>query len=77
KNLSSVQEVKARDGKILVISDKPTDSATWNVLIPETLQELHPFLTAIAGQIVAYHTADLLGRNIDKPRNLAKSVTVK
>lgn len=77
KNLSSVQEVRARNGKILVISDKPTDSATWNVLIPETLEELHPFLTAVAGQIVAYHTADLLGRDIDKPRNLAKSVTVK
>ena len=77
KNLSSVQEVKARKGEILAISDKKVTSATWNILIPETLEELYPFLTAIAGQVVAYHTADLLGRNIDKPRNLAKSVTVK
>jgi glucosamine--fructose-6-phosphate aminotransferase (isomerizing) len=77
KNLSSVQEVKARKWEILAISDKKVPSATWNISIPETLEELYPFLTAIAGQIVAYHTADLLGRNIDKPRNLAKSVTVK
>ncbi|EKD65899.1 MAG: hypothetical protein ACD_49C00077G0027 [uncultured bacterium (gcode 4)] len=77
KNLSSVQEVKARKWEILAISDKNVDSATWNISIPQTLEELYPFLTAIAGQLVAYHTADLLYRNIDKPRNLAKSVTVK
>lgn len=77
KNLSSVQEVKARNWKILAISSKNVESATWNVLIPETIEELFPFITAIAGQLIAYHTADLLWRDIDKPRNLAKSVTVK
>jgi len=77
KNLSSIQEVKARNGKILAVSNKKIDSATWNVIIPETIEETYPFITAIAGQLIAYHTADLLWRDIDKPRNLAKSVTVK
>jgi len=77
KNLSSVQEVKARNWQILAISDKIVDTATWNIIIPETIEELYPFLTTIAGQIIAYHTADILWRDIDKPRNLAKSVTVK
>lgn len=77
KNLSSVQEVKARNGQVLAISDKNVDTATWNIVIPDTIEELYPFLTTIAGQIIAYHTANMLGRDIDKPRNLAKSVTVK
>jgi glucosamine--fructose-6-phosphate aminotransferase (isomerizing) len=38
---------------------------------------MYPFVTAVVGQLLSYYTADLLGREIDKPRNLAKSVTVK
>lgn len=77
KNLSSIQEVKARKWKVLAISDKNIETADWNILIPDTIDELYPFLTVIAWQLIAYHSADLLWKNIDKPRNLAKSVTVK
>lgn len=77
KNLSSVQEVKARWWEILAISDRIVDTATWNIQVPETIEELYPIICWIAWQLIAYHTADILERDIDKPRNLAKSVTVK
>ncbi len=77
KNMSSLQEIKARNGKVLVISDKKVPGADRQIMIPETLPEIYPFLTNVAAQLLSYHVADLLNRNIDKPRNLAKSVTVK
>jgi len=77
KNISSIQEIKARDGKVITISDKDIHNADRNIQIPSTIDEIYPFLTAIVGQLFAYHVADILGKDIDKPRNLAKSVTVK
>jgi len=77
QNLSNFQEIKAREGKICVIWDKRVEEADRQITIPETIDEIYPFLTAVAGQLLAYHVADLLGNDIDKPRNLAKSVTVK
>ncbi len=77
KNISSIQEIKARNGKVITISDKNIPNADWNIKIPSTIDEIYPFLTVIIGQLLAYHVADILGKDIDKPRNLAKSVTVK
>jgi len=77
KNISSIQEIKARDGKVITISDKEIHNADRNIQVPSTIDEIYPFLTAIVGQILAYHVADILWKDIDKPRNLAKSVTVK
>ena len=77
KNLSTLQEIKARKGKVLVVSDKKVDGADRQISIPESIPEIYPFLTNIVWQLLSYHVADLLGRDIDKPRNLAKSVTVK
>lgn len=77
KNLSSLQEIKARGGKVLVIGNQELAHADWFCKIPATIPELYPFLTVVVGQLLAYYTADALGRDIDKPRNLAKSVTVK
>lgn len=77
KNLWSLHEVKARDGKVLVVSDIDVPWADWLIKIPTTCPELMPILSAVVWQLLAYHVADLLGRDIDKPRNLAKSVTVK
>ncbi|MFA7717117.1 MAG: glutamine--fructose-6-phosphate transaminase (isomerizing) [Candidatus Absconditabacterales bacterium] len=77
KNISSIQEIKARDGKVITISDKDIHNADRNIQVPSTIDEIYPFLTAVAGQLLAYHVADILGKDIDKPRNLAKSVTVK
>lgn len=77
KNVSSIQEIKARDGKVITISDKDIHNADRNIQIPSTIDEIYPFLTAVVGQLLAYHVADILEKDIDKPRNLAKSVTVK
>lgn len=77
KNLSTIQEIKARNGKVLVISDRKVDAADWHITIPSTCAEIYPILCVVVWQLLSYHTADLLGKDIDKPRNLAKSVTVK
>ena len=77
KNVSSIQEIKARDGIVITISDKDIHNADRNIQIPSTIDEIYPFSTAIVGQLLAYHVADILKKDIDKPRNLAKSVTVK
>lgn len=77
KNRWSLHEIKARNGKVLAISDKHVPEADRCLVIPSTCPELMPFLSAIAGQLLAYHVAEILGKDIDKPRNLAKSVTVK
>jgi glucosamine--fructose-6-phosphate aminotransferase (isomerizing) len=77
KNISSIQEIKARDGKVITISDKDIHNADRNIQLPSTIDEIYPFLTTVVGQLLAYHVADILEKDIDKPRNLAKSVTVK
>ncbi len=77
KNISSVQEIIARKGKILAISDEAVPAATWHISIEKTSEELFPFLSIIPAQLIAYYSALSLGRDIDRPRNLAKSVTVK
>lgn len=77
KNISSIQEIKARDGKVITISDKEIHNSDRNIKVPSTIDEIYPFLTTVVGQLLAYHVADILEKDIDKPRNLAKSVTVK
>jgi len=81
KNLSNIQEIKARSGKVLAIAtegdEKIAKLADDVIFIPQTLEMLAPILSVIPLQLFAYHTADLLGLDVDKPRNLAKSVTVE
>lgn len=77
KNSSSIEEIRARGGKVLAISEHVIEQADWNITIPALDSYSFGFLASIAGQLFAYHTADLLDREIDRPRNLAKSVTVK
>lgn len=77
KNLSSIQEVKARWGIVLTISDKKITTWDYHINISSTIDEIFPFVTAVVWQLLAYCTADKLWKDIDKPRNLAKSVTVK
>ncbi len=76
-NISTLEEVRARKGKVVVVSDSQEIKGDWNIKIPSTNRFLYPFLTVVALQLLAYHAAQKLGREIDKPRNLAKSVTVK
>ncbi len=81
KNLSNMQEIKSRGGKIIAIAtegDKQMENLADDVIyIPKTLEMLTPILSAIPLQLFAYHMAVLNGCDVDKPRNLAKSVTVE
>ncbi len=76
-NISTLEEVRARKGKVVVITDSQAIKGDWNIKIPSTNRFLYPFLTVVVSQLLAYHAAQKLWREIDKPRNLAKSVTVK
>ena len=81
KVLSNMQEVKARHGIILTVTDCENKliSALSNHIfyVPKTDEDLSPLLNAIPLQLLAYEIADQKGLNVDKPRNLAKSVTVE
>ncbi len=81
KMFSNIQEVKARKGKVIsVITDDETDIkdiADETIAVPKTVDELYPILTVIPLQLLAYHIATLLGKDVDQPRNLAKTVTVE
>ena len=78
---SNMQEVKARGGKLYVFADHDTEivnSDGINVIrLPEHYGNLSPILHVVPLQLLAYHTACALGTDVDKPRNLAKSVTVE
>lgn len=79
-SISNGLETKARGAYLIGISDKPHHSFNVWLQLPELSQEnevLYPLLETIPLQLIAYHTAVLLKRDVDKPRNLAKSVTVK
>ncbi len=81
KMFSNIQEVKARKGKVIsVITDDETDIkdiVDETIPVPKTVDELYPILTIIPLQLLAYHIATLLGKDVDQPRNLAKTVTVE
>ncbi len=81
KIISNIQEIKARKGRIIAIiseSDKVIEDMAEHIIrIPDTEEALTPLLSVIPLQLLAYHIAVLLGRNVDQPRNLAKSVTVE
>ena len=81
KLVSNVQEVKARDGKVIaIVTEGDTEvinSADHVIEIPETLEALTPLLTVIPLQLLSYYIAVMRGCDVDRPRNLAKSVTVE
>ncbi|MEM3637523.1 MAG: glutamine--fructose-6-phosphate transaminase (isomerizing) [Conexivisphaerales archaeon] len=76
-SLSNGMEVKARGGLLIGVSSKPERIYDYFIKIPEAESQHYPLITAVPMQLLAYHTARLLRAEIDKPRNLAKSVTVK
>jgi glucosamine--fructose-6-phosphate aminotransferase (isomerizing) len=76
--LSNTREVEARGAKIIIITNNPEFGKKENTVYIETDNDgKFGILAAVIGQLIAYYAADKLGRPIDKPRNLAKSVTVK
>lgn len=81
KMVSNVQEVKARKGVVVMVSthgdEEARELADYLIEIPECEEELSPILAIVPLQLLAYYTATQLGRDVDKPRNLAKSVTVE
>lgn len=81
KMVSNMQEIKARKGPIIAIATQGNEEIKKLVddviYIPKTLEMLTPILATIPLYLFAYHIAVLLGRDVDKPRNLAKSVTVE
>jgi glucosamine--fructose-6-phosphate aminotransferase (isomerizing) len=80
RNLAAVQQIKARGGAVLAVTHADVDFGELDVpriVVPKTEPELDPILLTIPLQLLAYHAALTLGYDIDKPRNLAKSVTVE
>lgn len=82
KMISNCQEAKAREAKVIAISNAPIAQALENtfediVLIPDSPELISPLVTTIPLQLLAYYMAEFLGKDVDQPRNLAKSVTVE
>ncbi|MFP3615258.1 glutamine--fructose-6-phosphate aminotransferase, partial [Paraburkholderia sp. SIMBA_050] len=78
---SNMQEVRARGGELYVFADADTqivnDDGLHVIRMPEHYGQLSPILHVVPLQLLAYHTACARGTDVDKPRNLAKSVTVE
>jgi glutamine---fructose-6-phosphate transaminase (isomerizing) len=81
KILSNIEEVRARGGKVIIITDQEDEKlnslSDHIIKVPKTLEEFSPILNNIPLQLLAYYIADFKGIDVDKPRNLAKSVTVE
>ena len=79
KNISTIEQIKARGGPVIAVTtaELPPNVADEVIRVPGGEPELDPLLLNVPLQILAYHVAAKLGRDIDKPRNLAKSVTVE
>ncbi len=82
KTVSNMQEVAARGGRIILISDSHTAAETGiedmhTIAMPDMAPTFAPIAYAVPVQLLAYHTAVVLGKDVDQPRNLAKSVTVE
>src|SRR5438132_8483002 len=81
KNLNNIEQVKARRGPIIALTSgngaKQLKGLAADIIeVPSTIDCLSPVLTVVPLQLLAYHMAVALGRGVDRPRNLAKSVTV-
>ena len=81
KTFSNLEEIKARKGPIIAIATEGNDKISKKVddviYIPPTIEPLNPLLAALPLQLLSYHIAVARGCDVDKPRNLAKSVTVE
>jgi glucosamine--fructose-6-phosphate aminotransferase (isomerizing) len=82
KTISNMQEVAARGGRIILLTDrkgaeKAGIETLETIVLPDMPPEVAPIVYAIPVQLIAYHTAVVMGTDVDQPRNLAKSVTVE
>ena len=81
KTVSNMQEVATRGGQIILISDAPPEAVgckvAAHIAMPTASEFTNPLVYAVPVQLLAYHTAVIMGTDVDQPRNLAKSVTVE
>ena len=81
KTVSNLKEVNARNARVLAICTPPAESLLYFaddlIVLPQAPDEVMPSLSVIPLQLISYHIAVLRGCDVDKPRNLAKSVTVE
>jgi glucosamine--fructose-6-phosphate aminotransferase (isomerizing) len=81
KIIGNIEEVRARGGRTIIVAtegdERIANYADHLITVPDATEQLQPILTAIPLQLLAYHAAVLRGHDVDKPRNLAKSVTVE
>jgi glutamine---fructose-6-phosphate transaminase (isomerizing) len=80
RNLAALQQVAARNGRLVIVTHQGVDLGDLDahrITVPKNERELDPILLTVPLQLLAYHAAVALGHDIDKPRNLAKSVTVE
>jgi len=81
KIIGNIEEVRARGGKTIIVATEGDEEiaryADHLITVPEATEQLQPMLTVVPLQLLAYHAAVLRGHDVDKPRNLAKSVTVE
>ena len=81
KVISNMEEVKSRKGKIICICDEINEEiqrlADDIIVVPQVKWEFTPIVNVIPMQLIAYHIADMNGKNVDQPKNLAKSCTVE
>jgi glucosamine--fructose-6-phosphate aminotransferase (isomerizing) len=81
KTISNIKEVKARGAMVVLMCDSSvdvdTDVADYVIKLPKVEEQLMPMVAAAPLQLIAYYTSVLKGNDVDKPRNLAKSVTVE
>jgi glucosamine--fructose-6-phosphate aminotransferase (isomerizing) len=81
KIIGNIEEVRARGGRTIIVATEGDERiagyADHLITVPDATEQLQPILTVIPLQLLAYHAAVLRGHDVDKPRNLAKSVTVE
>ena len=77
KMISNMEEVKARKGSLIVLTDQKSTEFTDTIVLPKAPEYLAPIVSVVALQLFAYYATVSLGHDPDKPRNLAKSVTVE
>jgi glutamine---fructose-6-phosphate transaminase (isomerizing) len=82
KTMSNMQEVAARGGRLILMTDAKgastaADQPAETITLPTVHPAVAPLVYAVPAQLLAYHTAVIMGTDVDQPRNLAKSVTVE
>jgi glucosamine--fructose-6-phosphate aminotransferase (isomerizing) len=77
ETLTNAIEAKSRGAYVLGVSDEPNEIFDFRIVIPKMEELFYPLVAVVPLQLLAYHLATSRGKNPDRPRNLAKSVTVK